>query len=123
MIWAVKKKSKKEIEWPPTIHMKNIGGKCPDYWTYLGEDSNNNTICQNVFNIPTNPMETDTNKCSIEVKPDIHIKKFKNYSSWPPKGTSLSDRCEWINKCGQKNGITGSWIGLDKICSDIPTSE
>ena len=123
MIWAVKKKSIEEIEWPPTSYMKNIGGKCPDYWAYLGEDSNNNTICQNTFNIPTNPMIIEKNKCSEEIKPELYIKKFKNYSSWPPKGESLSDRCEWLNKCGQKNGINGSWIGLDKICSDIPTSE
>ena len=112
-------KNKKKIDWPPPSYMKEIGGKCPDYWTYLGEDENNQTVCKNIYNVPINKLDTK-HKCMQE---GSNIVKFENYSSWPPTGEALNERCRWIKGCGERPKINASWIGMDKLCSgqgDIP---
>ena len=37
---------------PPVNYMQEIGSKCLDYWTHVGDTENGDPICQNKFNIP-----------------------------------------------------------------------
>ena len=118
IIYAVKKKNT-DVAWPPPSYMNKIGGKCPDYWTYLGEDHEDRTVCKNIYNVPITKLDTQ-HKCMTE---STNIRKFKNYTTWPPKEEALYERCRWIQGCGERPQLQGSWIGMDTLCSaegDIP---
>jgi len=111
--WAVlKSKRNKEpvqIQWPPKDFMQELGGKCPDYWTYMGDNDGSN-ICENTYDIPTK-----SDWCKIL---GSNLRDFPEYKTWPPKGDALKQRCDWIKKCGPPNrAMDATWIGMDKICS------
>ena len=125
-----KSNNTKSITYPSKKYMEEIGGKCPDYWTYMGTDSENKVVCKNNYNIPIHPVNAHnadiSSKCLdhyVDNPEENNIKRFSNYSSWPPKGEPLYERCRWINSCGPKVKMNGSWLGMDKICAesgDIP---
>ena len=113
LIWyAIKSSSSSStttVVWPPTDYMKNLGGKCPDYWTYLGDNEGNN-VCENTYNI-----STKNNSCKLS---NSNLKTFPKLNSWPPTGAALTDRCSWINNCGPSDlNIDASWVGMDSACS------
>ena len=57
VVYAVKKSNNtKSITYPSKKYMEEIGGKCPDYWTYMGTDSENKVVCKNNYNIPIHPV-------------------------------------------------------------------
>ena len=127
IIWWAIKKSRQNIKQPQVIfpsqkYMEEIGGKCPDYWTYLGDNEINNTkhsFCENTYKLPVR----DKNTCLIgnDVSDNIRVKSnlisFPAYKKWPPTNTALTDRCNWISKCGPQQGMHASWVGMEKICS------
>ena len=112
--WGIKRhnRNKKpvEVEWPPNNYMKNIGSKCPDYWTYLG-DYGDNTFCQNNFNLTFADAKED--ECQDKKK----IVNFPKITSWPPNKKQLQKRCRWMKGCGNTSNTDASWIGMDKLCS------
>ena len=112
--WAIKTKSSNStqpsITFPSKKYMEQIGGKCPDYWTYLGDRGNYN-FCKNTYKVPVK-----NNNCYISGNNEI--KNFTKYTKWTPTGDSLTDRCNWIKECGPQDGIDASWIGMDTICSN-----
>ena len=116
--WAVLKSKRKDIplpvQWPPEDYMAELGGKCPDYWTYLGDHDNKN-ICQNTLNIKTNH-----NNCHnlSTADGDMQLTEFTKYKKWPPTGNALDERCKWIKQCGSVGNIDATWIGMDKICTN-----
>ena len=59
---------------PPLDYMREIGSKCPDYWLYKGADPARAgySLCENVFNIPTQTGCYDSDKAAER------IKSFKN---------------------------------------------
>lgn len=121
--WAVLKSKRNDvpvpIEWPPQDFMKELGGKCPDYWTYLGDYKNQNinqNICENTYGIHTKKSGT----CAYKKTVNGHqIIGFPAYKQWPPTKKALNERCKWIRKCGHpKTALDASWIGMDKVCSN-----
>jgi len=116
--WAVLKSKRnkipKPVEWPPQTFMKELGGKCPDYWTYLGDNDGSN-ICENTYNIKT---KSDWCHNKTKLQSGHEYRDFPEYKQWPPTGKALTERCKWIKKCGpSKMALDATWIGMDKICS------
>ena len=111
--WAIKIKNQNttspKITFPPTKYMEQIGGKCPDYWTYMG-DQGGYSYCKNTYKIDTNDTTTT---CQTN-----YIKNFPSYKHWSPTKAALTDRCNWIKSCGPTADVHASWIGMEKICSD-----
>ena len=116
--WAIKIKNQNttspKITFPPTKYMEQIGGKCPDYWTYMG-DQRGHSYCKNTYKIPINNR---TSCLSNPFGDSIGIKNFPSYKHWSPTKAALTERCDWIKGCGPKTGVHASWIGMEKICSD-----
>lgn len=112
--WGIKKSvnnsTTTQVEWPPSNYMKNIGSKCPDYWTYIG-DYGDNTFCQNNFNLTF--AENKQDQCQDTKK----IVNFPKITSWPPNKNHLVKRCSWMKQCGNTSNTDASWIGMDKLCS------
>ena len=107
-VWMVNKSKKKDKApvWPPAQYMKNVGGRCPDYYTYMGI-SGGKDVCKNTFNIPT-----ENNKCTKN-----NSYSFSTYKKWPPTGNALKSRCNWMKQCGPSKDIpVASWTGLDQYC-------
>ena len=119
--WAIKIKNQNttspKITFPPTKYMEQIGGKCPDYWTYMG-DQGGYSYCKNTYKIDTGHSES----CMLTPIPgaanSVFLKKFPSYKHWSPTKAALTERCNWIKSCGPKTGVHASWIGMEKICSD-----
>lgn len=132
VVWAVNKSNKakaasKNVVWPPKDYMRDIGSKCPDYWTYIGVDGSGNTVCENKFNIPTsNNQCMNTSMSEYEGK---NVMSFNKISKWPIKkgdragqvGTgdvkgNLNLPCNWIKSCGPTSNTSASWLGMNDIC-------
>ena len=128
LIWWTVLKGKRnkgpvQVTWPPPDYMRELGGKCPDYWTYLGDNDGDN-MCENTYNLKVNT------KCVLKTKEYGSGKEYTNfpkYKSWPPTGNALTARCNWIKGCGQigpagtplgKIKVDATWIGMDTICSN-----
>ncbi len=56
---------------PTNTYMKYVGGRCPDYFNYLGKDGEND-VCQNTYGINVG----DNDKCYDDAK-----KKNKEFSN------------------------------------------
>ena len=116
LIWWAIKKSKRntttpDIIFPSKKYMEQIGGKCPDYWTYLGDDKNGRSFCQNTYKIQIKETSYPCTHTGTD------IKAFPTYKHWSPTGTALTERCDWITKCGPVANMDASWVGMDKVCS------
>ena len=121
---------------PPGNYMQNSGIKCPDYWINTGVDNNGNYICENTFNIQTNPANAICNASTMNFTP---IESGYTWEYGDPNGlTSLTDqdkynflqnskgngasvtRCSWINSCGPSSTVQGVWSGVNEICNSPP---
>jgi hypothetical protein len=104
----------KSVKMPPLEYMREIGSKCPDYWVYKGADPNlaksGYSICENVFNIPTQASKTDCYDDS-----NARIKSFKN-AAMTADGKMDPDaekqRCTFVNQCGPTSEMKASWLGV-----------
>ncbi len=97
---------------PPLEYMREIGSKCPDYWVYKGADINKlgSSICENVFNIPTQASKKDCYDDST-----ARIKSFKNAAmtadgKMDPEAEK--QRCTFVNQCGPTSEMKASWLGV-----------
>lgn len=106
---GLKGKSKKM---PPLEYMREIGSKCPDYWVYKGADPTKPgfSICENVFNIPTQASKTDCYDDSA-----ARTKSFKNAAmtadgKMDPEAEK--QRCRFVNQCGPTPEMKASWLGV-----------
>ena len=109
---------------PPLDYMNDIGIKCPDYWTYVGNDSNGNYQCVNTFNLhvkkPTECYSDITNQMMVfkalqdgQNWSDMSDDDRKNFvKTQNASGTILNNtnRCDWTNKCG------AIWLGVSDKC-------
>ena len=93
IVWAVQKKKAKEeknkkVIWPPNDYMQSVGSKCPDYWTYIGNDSKTGKVmCQNKFNIPV-ANAAQFGMCYDDVSGHDNVKLFNKIEKWPiPSGS------------------------------------
>lgn len=100
-------------KYPTNKYMNNIGGLCPDYWTFKKYNKNGNPICENEFNISVEP-KNGYDKCYDNNS--INRKTFKKII-WPVDDTVLSSsgQCKWIKNCGPTDG-RASWLGIDDKC-------
>ena len=124
---------------PPGDYMQNSGIKCPDYFVYLGNDSNGNYICKNSFNIQQNAGQSP----DCNTQPSITFSPIQTGYTWDynnPNGlTSYNDdqrynfvksnntsatfsRCDWVNKCGPNSNTQGIWSGVNETCNTPPQS-
>ena len=91
---------------PSDSYMKNMGLRCPDYWTYQ------NGTCVNQFNIPV------ANPKFCYDDPKNKTKKFQPITRWPVNSNEvddvLKDRCQWVRNCGPNNKLPASWVGIDE---------
>lgn len=98
-------------DYPPDTYMREVGLQCPDYWSYDGVQ-NGRVMCRNTFNLPTN----DPASCMS----NGNTQTFSQINRWPVPTNELSnvlsDRCAWIQKCGEKSGQPASWIGVAEHC-------
>jgi hypothetical protein len=102
----------KSVKMPPLDYMREIGSKCPDYWVYKGADPNKAgySICENVFNIPTQSSKTDCYDDST-----TRTKSFKNAAmtadgKMDPE--AKTQRCKFVNQCGPTPEMKASWLGI-----------
>jgi hypothetical protein len=102
----------KSVKMPPLDYMREIGSKCPDYWVYKGADPNKAgySICENVFNIPTQSSKTDCYDDST-----TRTKSFKNAAmtadgKMDPEAEK--ERCKFVNQCGPTTEMKASWLGV-----------
>jgi hypothetical protein len=102
----------KSVKMPPLDYMREIGSKCPDYWVYKGADPNKAgySICENVFNIPTQSSKTDCYDDST-----TRTKSFKNAAmtadgKMDPEAEK--QRCKFVNQCGPTPEMKASWLGV-----------
>lgn len=102
----------KSKKMPPLEYMREIGSKCPDYWVYKGVDraKAGYSICENVFNIPTQASKTDCYDDSA-----ARIKSFKNAAmtadgKMDPEAEK--QRCRFVNQCGPTPEMKASWLGI-----------
>tara|TARA_B110000971_G_scaffold181477_1_gene188252 strand:+ start:3004 stop:3441 length:438 start_codon:yes stop_codon:yes gene_type:complete len=127
LIWWAVLKSKRnkgpvQVTWPPPDYMRELGGKCPDYWTYLGDNGGEN-MCENTYGFKIKP----SCKITSMTKSGKEYMNFPKYKNWPPTGNALKERCDWIQRCGQvgpkgtplaNTKVDATWIGMDTICSN-----
>ena len=97
---------------PTKTYMKYVGGRCPDYFDYLGTE-NDKDICQNTYGITVN---NTSGKCYTD-DPKYNNQKvieFPTYNKWPLKKDSDSkkERCTWIQNCGLSDSQFASWSGM-----------
>lgn len=102
----------KSKKMPPLEYMREIGSKCPDYWVYKGADPTKAgfSICENVFNIPTQASKTDCYDDST-----ARTKSFKNAAmtadgKMDPEAEK--QRCRFVNQCGPTSEMKASWLGV-----------
>lgn len=98
---------------PPLDYMRNIGVKCPDYWVYMGADTNREGyhICKNVYNIPVHNPENRVCYSDMEGK----TKSFKDAnmgSDGKMDKTAERERCEFVAQCGPSAEMKASWLGI-----------
>ena len=65
------------MKYPPMEYMKDIGSKCPDYWTYQGQ-VNGKDQCLNVLNIPLDCSSSSYYDSSTKI---VSFTPFD--STWP----------------------------------------
>ena len=128
---------------PSAAYMQNIGIKCPDYWTYMGNDSMGNYVCRDDKGLMVKYNKNKNTKCisTIDVIDGSTTKKVANTIAFvklddATKWESMSDeekmnfmkkdstdkkyisRAEWIRTCGPEigNGVNSPavWSGLNK---------
>lgn len=109
-----------EISWPPKSYQDNIGNNCPDYW--FKDKYNNQDACINKFNIPIN------DNCFKQYDPDTGIgggftKGDHDKRILISNLTSDEQKCNWVKNCGVKEGVYGSWTGVDKSCGTLNLSD
>jgi len=97
---------------PSNTYMKYVGGRCPDYFNYLGvtvDDGKKIDVCQNTYGINVG----ESPKCYSDA--GTKIINFPNYGTYPMKKKSdaKKKRCEWIQDCGLTTGQFASWTGMD----------
>jgi hypothetical protein len=99
--------------------MREIGSKCPDYWVYKGADPTKPgfSICENVFNIPTQASKKDpiSNKLVCYDDSTTRTKSFKNAAmtadgKMDPEAEK--QRCRFVNQCGPTPEMKASWLGV-----------
>ena len=118
-------------ERPTPTYMEQVGLKCPDYWMYMGNDSNGNYICKDKNNLMKQYSKSSDEKC-INSSNEVNFPKFDNSkSSWAEMkdeakidftGLKVNNnsysRSEWVKKCGPSvgKGVTtrAVWSGLEK---------
>ena len=84
------KKRKSAMKFPPWP------AKCPDYWTYLGNEK-----CKNTFGI---------GKCNTSKGDNTQVMDFKDNPVFA--GTKgLMAKCKWAKGCDT------AWEGIDQICT------
>lgn len=101
------------VKMPPLDYMREIGSKCPDYWVYKGADPTKAgySLCENVFNIPTQV----NNECYDKDKIEARIKSFKDAkidSEGKMDIEAEKERCNFVNKCGPTPEMKASWLGV-----------
>ncbi len=111
---------------PPVEYMNNIGIKCPDYWTYKGNDSNGNYICENTFSItPTggDSCYTDSsNKITVfgslndgQNWQDMSDDDRKNFIK-TSKATGVTTNSKNENRCAFTQNCQSVWLGVKNQC-------
>ncbi len=121
---------------PPLTYMNTTGIKCPDYFTYTGNDANGNYMCENTFNVPIN--STNSSKClNMNSNKAVVFAALESGKDWSTmtdyekqqflndKKTTDTDaktRCEWVNQCGGVTGNKAVWLGVQNICEQNYTS-
>ena len=96
---------------PPLDYMREIGSKCPDYWAYKGADPTKAgySLCENIFNIPTQTGCYDTDKTTERIK---SFKDAKMTADGKMDKEAEKERCTWVNKCGPTAEMKASWLGI-----------
>lgn len=117
-IWRDQQIKNSEMR-PPLDYMQKIGIKCPDYWTYVGDDSDGNYRCVNTFGLNVK----DTSKCYTTDKEYVFkaLQRGKDWATMTDKQrndfvkketlSSGKTRCDWLNECG------GVWLGVKERCN------
>ncbi len=110
---------------PPLDYMNDVGIKCPDYWTYVGNDKNGNYQCVNTFQLHVK----DPSKCYSDISNKMMIfKALQEGQNWSDmsdddrtnfvktqiaSGDNIlnnTNRCDWTHKCGTV------WLGVGDKC-------
>ncbi len=110
---------------PPLDYMNDVGIKCPDYWTYVGNGKNGNYQCVNTFQLHVK----DPSKCYSDISNKMMIfKALQEGQNWSDmsdddrtnfvktqiaSGDNIlnnTNRCDWTNKCG------AVWLGVGDKC-------
>jgi len=101
---------------PPPEYMSKVGGKCPDYWKFMGIDANGKNICKNAMNIPVwNPdnkicYDDKTSKTKSFYNPNISQDKD---NKWKMDGKAEKEMCKFVSQCGPSQNLEASWIGVN----------
>jgi len=101
----------KSKKMPPLDYMREIGSKCPDYWVYKGADpaKAGYSLCENVFNIPTQTGCYDSDKTNERIK---SFKDAKMTADGKMDKEAEKERCTWVNQCGPTAEMKASWLGI-----------
>jgi hypothetical protein len=115
------KKEKNEEIYPDEDYMKNVGSKCPDYWTYLGKENGEN-VCQNTFGIPMDDNNICKYNSSDKICPEKNCKNFSNINWKINKNGFLKNQipkknCDWITNCGIDSNSNASWTHIENQCT------
>jgi len=96
---------------PPLDYMREIGSKCPDYWLYKGADPARAgySLCENVFNIPTQTGCYDSDKVAERIK---SFKDARINSEGRMDPEAEKERCKFVNQCGPTPEMKASWLGI-----------
>lgn len=109
---------------PPLDYMNNIGIKCPDYWTYKGNDSNGNYICENTFNLSPKSGDqcyTDSaNKITVfgtlsKSWQDMSDNDRKNFIK-NTKATGVTTNSNNETRCAFTQNCQSVWLGVQNQC-------
>ncbi len=110
---------------PPLDYMNDVGVKCPDYWTYVGNDKNGNYKCVNTFDLhvkePSKCYTDINNKMmmfgALQSGQDWTTMTDDERKSFVQNQMSVGDnipnnvsRCSWTNTCGSV------WLGVQDKC-------
>jgi hypothetical protein len=124
---------------PSDAYMQSIGVKCPDYWTYIGNDQNGNYICRDDKKLMNRYNKNKNSKCvTLYTNPEgikskvAYFAKLDDNKSWNKMSddekidfmkknvdsSKYYSRAEWIKSCGPEVGKGVStqavWSGLNK---------
>ncbi len=125
---------------PPPAYMQSSGIRCPDYLSNSAVTSNAYTCSNKDFNIDVKDPNTcygDTTNKTVQFKP---LPEGKTWELGDPKGLkSMSEqekwdfvrtnvegnpsRCDWIDKCGPAEGVSGVWQGVKRWCDMADPSQ